>query len=386
VADVRTIAARAALIAAGASLAYTLFAIERTLAFGRERRAAAARATTSEAPLSVSVIKPLHGDEPELAENLRSFCIQDYPAFDVILGARDAGDPALVTARAIAGEFAGRTRVAHAGSATPRFANPKVDTLAALVPHAHGDVLVFADSDMFVTPDYLRTIVAPLDDPQVGAVTCLYRGRPADTTIASRMGALANHEQFAPSALIARTLMGMRFGFGATIAVRRALFEAIGGLDAIGGHLADDALLCALVVAHGSRVELAGYVVENVVAEPSPGALWRHELRWARTHRALEPAGYAGLFLTYPISLALLALAIAPRRRSAALVLCAALVLRAALARVARDAFEASTERWWLTPLRDLMGMGVWAAAFAGRGVQWSGTQLALDQRGTIVP
>ncbi len=385
-ADVRTIVARAALVAAGASLAYTLFAIERTVAFGRDRRAAAARAAESDYTPNVSVIKPLHGDEPALAENLRSFCVQDYPAFDVILGARDAGDPALVVAGAIAGEFGGRARVAHAGADTPRYANPKVDTLAALVPHAYGDVLVFADSDMFVTPDYLRAIIAPLQDPQVGAVTCLYRGRAADATIASRLGALANHEQFAPSALIARTLMGMRFGFGATIAIRRALFDALGGLDAIGGHLADDAMLCALVVGQGSRVELAGYVVENVVAEASPAALWRHELRWARTHRALEPAGYAGLFLTYPISLALIALALAPRSRIAALVLAAAIVLRAGLARVARDAFGAAPERWWLTPLRDLLGLGVWAAAFGGRGVQWSGTRLALDPRGTIVP
>jgi ceramide glucosyltransferase len=385
VADARIIVARAALIVAGASLGYTLFAIERTIAFGRERRAAQRAAGFDFAP-SVSVIKPLYGDEPQLAENLRSFCVQDYPAFDVILGTRDVDDPALGAAHAIAGEFAARTRVAHADAATPHHANPKVDTLAALVPHAHGDVLVFADSDMFVTPDYLRTIVAPLRDPRVGAVTCLYRGRPADATIASRLGALANHEQFAPSALIARTLMGMRFGFGATIAVRRALFEELGGLDAIGGHLADDALLCALVVAHGSRVALAGYVVENVVAEASPAALWRHELRWARTHRALEPAGYAGLFLTYPISLALLALAVAPRRRNAALMLGAALLLRAALTRAARDAFGAAPERWWLTQLRDLLGLGVWAAAFAGRGVQWSGTRLALDPRGTIVP
>ncbi len=381
-ATLRVIAARAALVAAAASLAYTLFAIERTTAFGRRRDAA----DESGAEPSVSIVKPLHGSEPELAANLRSFCEQDYPSFEVIVGARDAGDAALEVARAVAAADPQRVRVAHADAGTPRYRNPKVNTLAALVPLAHGEILVFADSDMFVTPEYLHAIVAPLRDPRVGAITCLYRGRAADASLASRLGALANHEAFAPSALIAEKLMGMRFGFGATIAVRRTVFDEIGGLAAIGDHLADDATLCALVAARGYRVVLARYVVENVVTEPSLAALWRHELRWARTHRALQPAGYAGLFLTYPLALALAALVIAPRRRIPAVFVAAALVLRLALARAARDAFGAAPDAWWLLPLRELLGIAVWSAAFGARTVQWADADLSTDAGGTLLP
>jgi ceramide glucosyltransferase len=365
-------------IALAASMFYTGFALGRTLAFGR-RRAAAGAATRPG-----SILKPLHGSEPLLAMKLRSFCRQDYPDYEVILGARDPDDSALHAAREVAAESPQRVSLAWAEPGTPHYANPKVDTLAALLPHARGEILVFADSDMLVTPGYLHAIVAPFEDPGVGAVTCLYRGRALEPTVASRLGAMANHQQFAPSVLVAQALMGVRFGFGATIAIRRAVFDAIGGLDAIGAHLADDARLCALVVERGLRVELSNYVVENLVAEPSLGALLRHELRWARTHRALEPAGYAGLLLTFPIALALVH-GIVTRRRPALIGLAAAYALRAALAQAARTSFGAVERETWLIPARDLLGAGIWLAGFGSRPVRWADETLRIDRSGTIV-
>ena len=366
-------------MAFAASMLYTGFALGRTLAFGR-RRTPAGTATPP-----VSILKPLHGCEPLLADNLRSFCRQDYPDYEVILGARDPDDSALHVARQVAAESPERVSIASAHATTPHYANPKVDTLAALVPRAHGEILVFADSDMLVTPSYLRAIVAPFGDQRVGAVTCLYRGRPVEPTLASRLGAMANHQQFAPSVLVAQALTGLRFGFGATIAIRRAVFDAVGGLDAIGVHLADAARLCALVVERGLRVELSDYVVENLVAEPSMAALLRHELRWARTHRALEPAGYAGLFLTFPIALALLYCIAAPRRVPALIGLAAAFALRAAQAHAARTAFGAAELETLLIPVRDLLGACVWLAGFGSRPVHWAGEALRIDRSGTIV-
>jgi ceramide glucosyltransferase len=161
VADLRRLAERATLVLSLASLAYGAFALERTLAFGRRTRRPAARAP------HVTILKPLHGDEPRLAQKLRSFCDQDYPSYDVVLGARDGDDPALAAAHAVAAEFPENVRVVWAHDATPRHANPKIDTLAALVPHARGDVLVFADSDMRVTPDYLLAVVEPFADERV---------------------------------------------------------------------------------------------------------------------------------------------------------------------------------------------------------------------------
>jgi ceramide glucosyltransferase len=339
-AEARALAASAALGATLGALAYTAFALSRVRAFARRPRRPATRVPR------VSVLKPLHGDEALLAQKLRSFCDQDYPDFEVILGARDPADPALTTARALAAEFPGRVRVVVADAATPHHRNPKADTLAALVPHADGELLAIVDSDMRVGPDWLLAVVAPFDDAQVGATTCLYRGE-ALPGLASALGAMANHEHFAPSVLVAQALGPLRYTFGSTMAVRRTTFEQIGGLDAIGAHLADDAMLAAL---------------------------WQHELRWARTHRLLRPAGYAGLFLTYPLPLALLYLALARRRGPALVLLATAAALRFALAGAARRAFGAGgPTRPWLVPLRDALGLAVWAAAYAGRGVRWRG-------------
>ncbi|BDE07235.1 glycosyl transferase [Vulcanimicrobium alpinum] len=377
--DLRRLAARATCALSLASLGYTAFALVRTLAFAKRPLQPATRAP------HVTILKPLHGDEPLLVQKLASFCDQEYPHFDVVMGTRAAGDVALEAARAVARDHPGIATVVHAAASTPHYPNPKAATLAALVPHARGEIIVFADSDMRVTPEYLLAVAAPFEDPAVGAVTCLYRGEPAGGGAASALGAMANHEHFAPSVLVAESLMGMRFGFGATIAVRRALFERIGGLAAIGSHIADDATLCRLVREAGFRVVLSRYVVENVVDEPTLAALWEHELRWARTHRALEPAGYAGLAITYPIPLALLHLALARNRAKALAVVAAAFALRFALSAATRAAFGVrSAPQPLLIPLRDAFGLAVWAAAFASRRVAWSGETLALADNGTV--
>jgi ceramide glucosyltransferase len=377
--DLRRLAARATWALSVAALGYTAFALARTVAFARRPLEPAMRAPR------VTILKPLHGDEPLLARKLASFCDQDYPSYDVVLGARDAGDPALVAARAAARDDLSTVTVVSANGTTPHHANPKIDTLAALLPYATGEILIFADSDMRVSPDYLLAVVAPFADPAVGAVTCLYRGTPADDGVFSALGAMANHEQFAPSVLVAEALMGMRFGFGSTIAVRRDLFDAIGGLDTLGTLLADDAELCRRVRDDGHRVVLSRYVVENVVDEPTFESLWSHELRWARTHRTVEPGGYVGVALTYPITLALIHVLFAQQRGKAMTLVAAATALRVALSYAAHRAFDVRTPvKPWLVPLRDAFGFAVWLAAFASRKVRWAGDTLQVSTDGSV--
>ena len=376
--NARTLASAATGVLALASLAYGAFALERTLAFGRRSRERA------EPSPRISIVKPLHGATDSLEANLRSFCDQDYPNLEVILGARSADDDAMAVALRIAAEFPGSVRVYYADAATPTHTNPKANTLAALLPHATGDILAISDADMRTDRAYLGAIATAFGDPDVGAVTCLYRGEPDDASLASRLGALANHEHFAPSVLIARALGPMTFAFGATMAVRARLFAQAGGLDAIGSRLADDAALGELTVAAGARVALASCVVGNRVSEPTLAALWSHELRWARTHRALRPGGYIGLAVTYAIPLAALHLAVARNRRAVGM-FGIALGLRYALAAAARRAFDVTdAPAPWLIPLRDLFGLAVWAAAFAGRDVRWDGTTLLPRGDGTL--
>jgi ceramide glucosyltransferase len=394
-ADLRGAASALALGAALASVGYAAFALGRVRAFGRRVRERAERsgpAAASQLRPRVTILKPVHGDDPALEDNLHSFCAQDYAPFDVVFGVLDAADPALGAIRRIAAEFAGSTTVV-AGDGVVRFRNPKIATLAAMIAHATGDLLVISDSDMRVTPDYLDAVVAPFADARVGAVTCMYRGEPAANDPASVLGAMWITEQFAPSVLVANALEPLTYCFGSTMAVRREALDAIGGLPALGDHLADDHTLGRLIAGRGHRVALADYVVTNVVAEPSLRGLFEHELRWARTIRTVRAASYPGIALTYPVPLALLHLALTRNRARALPAVVLALLARVALGRAAqgvfaeRSTFEARRRPSpLLIPLRDALGIVVWAWGLTGRAVRWRDDALRVSEHGALEP
>jgi ceramide glucosyltransferase len=392
-ADLRGVASALALGATLAGVGYAAFAIARLRAFGRrvsaqaEHRASVqaerrdTRAPTRTSRPRVTVLKPVRGIEPALAENLRSFCAQDYPEFHVVLGVLAPGDEALDVIQRVAAEFPDRTS-AVAGDGIARFRNPKIATLAPMIAHATGEILVIADSDMRVTPNYLDAVVAAFAGERVGAVTCIYCGEPAANDLASTLGAMWITEQFAPAALVATAVEPMTYCFGGTMAVRASVFEEIGGLAALGNQLADDATLGRLVTERGYSVALANYVVTNVVSEPGLRGLLQHELRWARTIRSVRPLGYAGLLVTFPVPLAALALVLARRRRPPAIALVAAVLARLALHAAAHAALATRRRpQAVLTLLRDVLGMATWCAGFQGRTVRWRDYRLDVRQK-----
>ncbi|MDQ6942662.1 MAG: bacteriohopanetetrol glucosamine biosynthesis glycosyltransferase HpnI, partial [Candidatus Eremiobacteraeota bacterium] len=369
-------AAAVALTATLASIAYTVLAISRLRAFARPPAARSVRRP------GITILKPVRGVEPLLAENLRSFCAQAYPEFQVVFGVLDPGDPALEIIRAVAAEHADRTTVV-AGNGVAEHRNPKISTLAPMLAHAKYGILAISDSDMRVGPSYLDAVAAAFDDERVGAVTCTYRGEPADDRLASRLGAMGIGEQFVPSALVAIAIEPLTFCFGATMAVRRGVLDAVGGLRAIGTHLADDFAMGHLVSEHGLRVAFAPYAVTNTVSEPGMRALFSHELRWLRTIRSVRPKSYAGIILTYPVPLALLYAALAPDRGQALPVAALAVLVRLALHREAHRSI--GTQRppaLWLIPLRDALGVVVWICGSFGRGVRWRGTKFEIATGG----
>jgi ceramide glucosyltransferase len=365
-ADPRGIAATIALGAAVASIAYTGFALTRVLAFGRRLGRPPAPRTRP----TMTILKPVGGVEPGLEENLRSFCAQDYPAYDVVFGVLGADDPALPVIRRVAASFPDRTTVV-VGDGVARFRNPKIANLAPMLAHARGEILAIADSDMRVTPGYLDALAEAFGDPRAGAVTAVYRGEPGDGTIASALGAMWISEQFAPSALVAATLEPLTYTFGATMAVRRTVLDEIGGLAALGDELADDHVLGRKVAAHGRRVTLAPYVVTNVVNERDLGTLLSHEIRWARTIRSVRPASYLGILLTYPVPLAWLHLALARDKRAARAIYALAAALRLAVHVTAHPLRGTNRPSARLILLRDALGVVVWTLGLFGRTVRW---------------
>ena len=328
----------------------------------------------------ITVLKPLHGDEPLLEAALATLCRQDYPAYEVVFGVQDPADPAIAVVRRLQARFPGR-RLSLVIDPTPHGANRKVANLINMLPSARHAVLAIADSDLHVAPDWLDRLAAALEAPNVGLVTTLYAGLPARPRLIERLGAEQIAHVFLPGALLARAL-GRQDCLGATMLLRRATLERIGGLPALVDHLADDNVLGQKVRALGLRVALADTVPLTTVPEATPAALWRHELRWARTIRALAPAAFAASALQYPIVWALAALALSGGAFWTWGVLALAWGARAAAARGIDRALRrggvvlAFPLPLWFLPLRELISVAVLLAAFAGNRVEWRGQTL----------
>jgi len=374
------------------SLAYVLACIVVTWGWHCAQRARPPRtiATDLDGP-SVAVLKPLCGLEPELAANLASFCDQAYPGFEVIMGARSAGDPAVEVATTVASRAGGSARVICGGPWLGP--NEKVNTLAALGAQTDADVIVVADSDIRVDRGYLAAVVEPLLDPTVGVVTCLYRGVPT-RSLWSRFGALAINEWFLPSVLVSRALGSETYCSGATMAMRRETLEAIGGFAAFAALLADDHALGARIRQLGLRSVVSHYQVGTTVDEPTFPALVQHELRWMRTIRTVQPLGHLCSVITYTLPLTLLAAALGSHRLILVMLPAVALGARLALHWLVSSGgppipgvTPRAPDRWraaWLVPLRDLMSFAVWVASFANRRVVWRRHAMYVQSDGVV--
>ena len=342
------------------------------------------RPSTSDVAPPVTILKPLRGNDGQLYENLRSFCLQDYRGFEIVFGVRHLHDPAVAVVERLSHEFPGLELKLVADSRTIG-TNLKVSNLANLVRHAKHDTLIVADSDMRVGPGYIRAVVGPLEDHRVGLVTCLYRG-VASYGVAAQLGAMFINEWFLPAALVGTHVERLRHAFGATIACRRDTLGSIGGFEAVADQLADDYMLGWLVSGRGLRVVLVPYVVENVVIERNLLTLFLHELRWARTFRTLRPVAYFCSLFTYGIPLSILWLAASRGSRPA----CIALALHVGLRVVGRLVLYRSLGQpppWsdtWLVPLRDVGSFVVGILSFLGRTVRWNDEQFCVRRDGRL--
>jgi ceramide glucosyltransferase len=357
----------------GLTLAAAGYACAALWAVLKSRHVASSSSSASDTrPLRpVSVLKPLHGAEPRLYENLRDFCLQLHPDYELIFGVRDPEDPAIAVVDRLRAEF---PRLVIALVVDPRVhgTNPKVSNLINMLPHAKHDWLVFADSDISVPAH----VTAPLTDPGVGIVTCLYRGVAQDGSWA-KVGRLFIDDWFAPSVRLAHAFGSTRFAFGSTIAVRRDTLLAIGGLEALRNTLADDFWLGELSRQRGLRTLLSDMVVGTDVSETRLSSLWKHELRWLRTIRSIAPLGFAMTFVCFTSPVLLLGLALAPSASTLGLALiggCARIWLNISQRRSSRAA-----SRWveiLLIPLRDGLSLLEWAVALTGWRVRWRGQVL----------
>lgn len=336
---------------------------------------------------AVTVLKPLHGDEPGLRDNLGSFCNQDYPGpIQVVFGVQDPGDGAVAVV-----EHLQRTQAARdldlVIDTKVHGLNRKVSNLVNMAPRIRHDVVVLADSDMRVGPDYLSGVTAALDEPGIGAVTCLYYGVPV-AGMWSSLSALAINAHFLPGVVFGSALGLARPCFGSTLALRRQTLGEIGGFIAFVDCLADDYAIGAALRARGHTISIPSFAVAHMCTEASARDFWRHELRWARTIKSIDPIGYAGSIAAHPLPWALIAALLgagSPAFLPAIAIALASIGCRVALLRQVETAYALPSQAYWLVPARDLLSFILFVVSFFGRDVSWKGHRYRMVAGGSWV-
>jgi ceramide glucosyltransferase len=324
----------------------------------------------------VTVLKPLCGNEPRLEENLVTLCEQSYPEYQLVFGVRDPLDPAIAVIERLKTRYPKR-EIQLVIDPRLHGSNFKVSNLINIASSARHPWLVLADSDIAVAPDYLKRVSAPLADPAVGIVTCLYRGRSLDT-FWTRMGALFIDTWFAPSVRVASAFGGDCFGFGATIAIRTDTLAAIGGFAAVRNRLADDYWLGQFSRDLGLATVISEEWVTTDVTESNFALMWSRERRWMKTVRALNPLGYAFSFLTFTFPVVCFGLLLAPTRWNAIFALLGGVARLALHWRAPADGLPAPGYARY-APLRDCLLLMTWVGGFVGSTVRWRNQTLQVQ-------
>ncbi len=331
-------------------------------------------------------MKPLCGQEPELYDNLRSFCELDYPKLQVICGVRDPNDPAIAIVKKLQSDLP-QVDILLVQNAAIYGTNYKISNLINMMSAVKYDILVLSDSDMHVDQGYLDAVVGSLERPGTGLATCLYIGRPTPGPW-SAIGAAGINFWFLPSAMVSKLLGGETGCYGATIALRHDTLDSVGGFAALKDQLADDYALGELVRDSGKKITVVPYILETTVDETSFMALFRHELRWARTIRNTAPIGFAASAITHPTALALIALAFGLVAglplQMLILVLASAILCRFALVNRVLRSLAAPKLRWWLLLPRDILSLVILILAFCGRSVSWRNSAFRVDSAGAL--
>lgn len=331
----------------------------------------------------VSVLKPVHGMEAQLRENIESFFRQDYPKYEILFAADEADDAALDVVRQVSARYPQiPCRILVTGK--PPWPNPPAYCFFRMMEVAANEILVTSDSDVEVAPNYLTEVVAPLLDPTVGMVTCVYRGKNA-AGFWSGQTAIGMSVEMTAGVLVANLFEGIKFGLGPTIAVKKEAVRSIGGYEALGHYFANDFTIGNLIDKAGYRVVLSHHMIDHVVNQTNFRKMWDNQIRWAKSTRYSRPKGHLGSGLIFAVPFGLLGLlaGLLMGRPVLGLTLLGVALLNRVLESwlvgwgVVRD--PVALKQFWLYPIRDLLGFVVWAASYTAARAVWRDSRYELQ-------
>jgi len=350
-----------------------------------KQRTSPAQQSFSEWP-SVTILKPVRGLEKNQRENLRSACLQDYRDFQVVFSAQDPHDPVIPLLKEIQEEF-GSERVSVVIGDVQTGTNKKVNNLLGAFPYARNEILLISDSDVFLRPDYLKAIILPFVDPEVGGVCTLYKATSADSWF-EKMELLTFNADFIPSVIFAHVSGTSKFCLGASAAIRRSTLKKIGGLESLADYLVEDYEMGRRIRSSGEKMALVPYFVDVVIDYKTALDWWNHQVYWDQNTRAAQPAGFFASVLIRSVPFAFLYAALRLGDTVGLTVLAGALGIRMV---------SAAAAMWWtcrdregicslpLLPLRDMAGLVSWFLSFTKRKVLWRGTEFTLTRDGRLI-
>ena len=338
----------------------------------------------------LSLLKPLHGVEPGLESYIESFFRQDYPSYEILFCARSAEDAGLAIARRVAARHPQIPAKFLSTNGHPDYINAKVASMELMEASASHDILVISDSDVRVTPDYLRAVALPFANARVGGLTCLYRGIAAEGGLWARLEAVGMSVEMTAGVLAARAMEGMQFTLGPTMAFRRETIRKLGGFKVTADFCADDFVLGNEVFKLGQTVVLSPHTIDHMVINSSFLQSMKHQVRWMRSTRFSRPKGHFGTSLSFSLPFGLLGWAAAAGLGHPwyGLALFAwSVATRLALSIVAGEIIV--RDRSWfgllvLYPIRDLMGFLFWMASYLSDRILWRGRIFRLRPGGKM--
>src|SRR5579863_5415706 len=326
----------------------------------------------------LTLLKPLAGAEPNLEAHLASFFEQDYPDYEILFCAREPNDAGLEIARRVAARNP-QIPAKFMSTGEPPYINAKVASMELMEKSAAHDILVISDSDVRVTPNYLRAVALPFADEKVGGMCCLYRGIAPEGGLWARLEAVGMSVEMAAGVLVARMMEGMQFVLGPTMAFRRGVIRQMGGFRVTADYCADDFVLGNETFKLGETVVLSHHAIDHMVINATLIQSLKHQVRWMKSTRFSRPKGHFGTSLTFSMPFGLLGLAAGIGSHHVTLGISLfvwAIATRWALS-IAVGNWVVGDRDWFsllvLYPVRDLMGFCFWAASYSSSKILWRG-------------